>query len=495
MAHEAVVTAFPPVEPKASGQILDRTLVRGVTWTGGIKGLTLLVSWVSTIIVARILSPDDYGLVAMATVYLGLTTMVTDFGLGSAIIALRELTPELTAQLHAVASIIGLSGFALSCVVAGPLSRFFGTPLLAGVVIVLSSALVLDSLRTVPAAMLARELRFKSLALLEGSKVMIAVACTLSLAAAGAGYWALILGNIAASLAITVYVLFRLPQRFARPRFATLKSTLTFSSHFLMGQLAWYGYSNADFVVAGRILGRTALGEYTLAWTLTSAPADKIMAVFGRVMPMMLAAVQRDLQALRRYFLLFTEVLALLIVPASAGLALVAPDFVLLLFGAKWAAVVVPLQLLCFYMAVHILATPITPVLQVTGQPHYPARCGLVTLAVLPPAFYFAGGEWGTLGIAAVWLTIYPLVLLPVYIRVFKTLELRVRDYAATIGATFAGAAVMAAVVLTARELFEASPVALRLAVQILAGAAAFFGAAWLLQRRRLTVLRVFVRA
>ena len=104
----------------------------------------------TTDLLARILSPADYGLVAMATVYIGLTTMITDFGLGSAIVALPGLSGELAAQLHAVATLVGIVAFGLSCLVAVPLSRFFGSPNLAPVVIVLSTALVLDSLRVVP---------------------------------------------------------------------------------------------------------------------------------------------------------------------------------------------------------------------------------------------------------------------------------------------------------------------------------------------------------
>src|SRR5438128_7009439 len=106
MAYDAAaVVGEVVVEPGAAMRVLDRTLLRGVTWTGGIKGLTLLLSWASTIVVARILSPADYGLVAMATVYLGLTTMITDFGLGSAIVALRHPGERRAAQLPNVVAV------------------------------------------------------------------------------------------------------------------------------------------------------------------------------------------------------------------------------------------------------------------------------------------------------------------------------------------------------------------------------------------------------
>jgi teichuronic acid exporter len=496
-APSAVSTDAPrPVGPDHEIRRLDRKLAQGISWTGAIKGLSQLLSWASTIVVARLLSPEDFGLVAMAAVYLGMTALITEFGLGTAIVALRDLSEELLAQLHAVALLVGVAAFVTSCLVAVPLSRFFGAPELTAVVVVLSCSLVLDSLRTVPTALLARALRFKFLALLEALKAIVAVSLTVGLAALGAKHWALVLGNVFAALVVTLLLLALRPQRFARPRVAALRSTLTFSSQLLLGQLTWYGYTNADFLIAGRVLGKIALGEYTLAWTMSSTPADKIMAIFGRVIPMLFAAVKHDSKALRRYFFLFTEVLANLVVPAALGLALVASDFVLLAFGAKWSAAILPLQLLCCYLPVHVLAVLLAPVLHVKGDARYPLRMGLYALAVLPPAFYLSGTRWGTVGIAAVWLVVYPLILLPVYARVFRTLGIRVTEYVACLWPTLGSATVMAAVVLTSRALLPTSwPLGLRFGTQVALGALAYVGAGLFLQRQRLKVLADFVRA
>ena len=480
----------------SSTGVLDRTIAHGVTWTVGIKAATVVVSWACTITLARILNPQDYGIVTMATVYVGLTSMVTDFGLGAAVIALPELSEKLAAQLHTAACVVGGVAFTISCIAAVPVSRFFKTPGLASVIVVVSTLLILDSLRLVPTARLGREMRLKDLALLDGYRTFIALVLALPLALLGARYWTLVVGNVVAALVVTVVVLARIPQRFARPNFGEMKSTLAFSSHFLTNQLAWYGYTNADFVVAGRILGKIALGEYTLAWTLVSAPADKIMSIFGRVMPMVLANEHRDSQALRRYFLLFTEVLTILIVPALVGLALVAHDFVFVVFGAKWAAAVTPLQLLCFYMAIHIVGTATDRLLQSTGQASFPARCRFVMLVILPVAFYLSGTRWGTTGIAAMWILVYPLLLIPMFARAFRTVGVTVRDYAATVGPTLLSTALMVLVVLTVRAVAPAPwPLATRFALQVIIGAAAFILATLFIQRRRLGVLADFVRA
>jgi teichuronic acid exporter len=488
--------AAQPVEPSHTLRRLDRKLAQGVSWSGGIKGLTQLLSWTSTIVVARLLSPQDFGLVTMATVYLGLTALVTGFGIGNAIVALRDLSEELLSQLHTVASLVGLAAFAVSCVAAEPLARFFGAPELTAVIVVLSCTLVLDSLRTVPTALLTQALRFKYLALLEALKALVAVSVTVGLAAAGARHWALVLGNVLAALVITLVLLALRPQRFARPRFGALKSTLTFSSQLLLGSVAWYGYSNADFLVAGRVLGKVPLGEYTLAWTMSTTPGDKIMAVFGGVMPSMFAAVKHDAAALRRYFLLFTEGVANLIVPTSLGLALVAPDFVLLAFGAKWSAAILPLQLLCCYIPIHMLSVLLAPALSVKGDAKYVVRWGLYALAILPPAFYVCGTRWGTVGIAAVWVVVYPLILLPAFARVFRTLGIRVTEYLACLRPTLGSAAVMTVVVLTIRALPHANwPLALQFSIEVASGATAYLAAAVFLQRRRLKVLADFLRA
>lgn len=479
----------------SSPTALDRTIVRGVTWTASVKAATVVVSWACTILLARILGPQDYGIYTMATLYVGLTLMVTDFGLGTAIVALPELSDKLAAQLHTTAAIAGIVAFALSCMAALPLSRFFKTPALTPVIVVLSTLMIIEALRLVPTARLGRELQFKELAMLDGYRASIALLFSVPLALLGAHYWTLVAGNLVAAFVVMTVVLVRVPQPFARPVWRDLKPAMKFSSHFLTNQLAWYGYTNADFLVAGRVLGKVALGEYNLAWTVVCAPGDKILAIFGRVMPMVLANVQRDVRALRRYFLLFSEVLAILIIPAAAGLALVARDFVVLVFGAKWAAAVLPLQLLSMFIAIHVMGAPADRLLQSTGQASFAARCRFVMLLVLPAAFYVSGTRRGTAGIAAMWLVVYPLLLVPIFARAFRTLGVTVRDYARTVGPTLGGTIMMLTVVVAVRVVTPISwPLFARFAAQVMAGAAAFAGSAIVMQRRRLTLLADFVR-
>src|SRR3989440_12260898 len=113
-----------PVEARA----LDRSLVRGVAWTARAKWASQALSWISWLIVARLLSPEDYGLVGMAAIYLGLITLLSEFGLGTAVLAVRELSVGQLGQLNGLAVLLGLAGLLTSCAVAIPLGRFFHAP-------------------------------------------------------------------------------------------------------------------------------------------------------------------------------------------------------------------------------------------------------------------------------------------------------------------------------------------------------------------------------
>src|SRR5438094_9468138 len=125
MPSEKSTNSLSAEVPAQSHKQLDRSLVRGVAWVAVIKWISQIVSWASALVVARILSPSDYGLVSLATVYLGLLTMIGEFGVGAAVVTLRNLTEEQVSQLNSLAVLTGIAGFLISCALAGPLASFF----------------------------------------------------------------------------------------------------------------------------------------------------------------------------------------------------------------------------------------------------------------------------------------------------------------------------------------------------------------------------------
>lgn len=494
METTATVSTAPAPGASATQSETDRSLFRGIAWTGGVKWASQALTWASTFVVARLLTPEDYGIVGMAAVFLGLITMLGEFGLGAAVVTLRGLAPAQVRQLNTLSVLLGAGSFAAACAAAGPMARFFGTPELVWVVPALGSGFVVAGFRTVPESVLQRDLAFRTLALMEGGQAIAVALATVAFAMAGLGYWTLVLGTLLGGAISTALAVAWRPQGFERPRAAQVGPALSFSAHVLVARLSWYVYSNADFLVVGKVLGERALGFYSFAWSLASVPIGKVSALILRVTPAHFAAVQQDRAALRRYFLTLTEGLALATFPATVGLALVADDFVRVLLGEKWMAAVPVFRLLAAYASLRSI-TPLLPqLLNVTGDAAFAMRAGLAA-AVLLPAAFLAGSRWGVEGVAVAWMVVHPLCLSPLYARVFRRLEMGPAAYLRALWPALSSCGVMAAAVVATGRAAAAAPAGAVLAAQVAAGAAAYAATVLSLHRGRVRAFRAAVAA
>ncbi len=482
---------FPPITDIEKPD-LDGSLVRGLAWAGGVRWISQLVAWASTLIVARLLMPEDYGIVGMATVYLGLITLISEFGVGTTVVTLRELSPENLAQLNTLAILLGFAGLAISCVAAVPLGIFFASPRLPWVVVAMSTNFVVSSFRSVPSALLQRDLRFKLLSVIEGTKSLALALVTVLAAWMGFRYWTLVIGSVAGAIIDTSLTLSRRRCVFAWPRVSSLRHAIRFTGHIVISRLAWYCYSSADFVVSGRVLGERALGVYSLAWNMANVPADKLAGVVNSVTPALFSAVQTERALLRRYLLSLTEGISLIALPASLGLGLVAPEFVVALLGQKWEPAVMPLRLLAFFASFRCLAPMIPVALNTIGESRF-SMWNSVAAALLMPASFWVGSRWGNTGIAAAWLLLYPLVAVPLFHRAFRKIDLPWKDYLRVLRPALAGSLVMAAVVMMLKKsLSSGNSAAIRLTIEVLGGGVAYILTTGTLNfKRRHDVLRI----
>jgi len=453
---------------------LDGTLVRGLAWTGGVKWSAQVFAWASTLIVARLLTPEDYGLVGMATVYLGLVTMISEFGVGTTVLTLRELTEHEIAQLNGFSIILGVVGFALSCMAAIPAGWFFKSPRLPLVIVAMSTTFLITSFQSVPAALLQRDLKFKLISLIDGTKTFVLAFATVLFALGGLRYWTLVLGAILSTMIATSLTLWNRRHRIAIPRPRTLSHVLRFSWHILVSRLSWYAYSNSDFVISGRVLGQLALGSYTVAWNLANVPVEKITGVLNSVTPALFSAVQKEKESLRRYLLNLTEAIAFVTLPLSVGLGLVAPDFVQVVLGPKWLSAIAPLRFLAFYVTVRSLTPLIPVVLNVVGESRFNMWSSIAMAVVLPVGFYI-GSHWGNAGIAAAWMIAYPIAALPMYWRAFRKIEMPWSDYLKVLAPAALGSLFMAVAVLALQRTMSGGySLPVRFFATVMAGAVAY---------------------
>jgi PST family polysaccharide transporter len=465
-----------------------------MAWTAAAKWSSQLISWAAFVVVTRLLVPSDFGLVGMALVYCGLLQVVTN-AFGTAVTTLRDLTGEQLAQLNTVASMFGFLACLVSCGLAIPLGHFFRSPRLPLVIVVTSTMFLVSGLRTIPYSLLYREMRFRLLSILDAVQVVAQALTMLALAWLGFGYWTLVLGNIVgAAILAALHISWR-PDRFARPRFSSIKKAVTFSRHIMVSSLSWYGYSNADFLVAGRVLGQAALGAYTLAWTLATIPLEKVNAIVSNVSYAHFSAVQKDSAALRRYLRILTESVSLIIFPATLGLGLVAGDFVLLFLGKNWENAIVPLKVLAVLVTFRSLVHMLVSILNVTGESRFVMRTMQFALILMPTAFY-VGSWWGPVGIAYAWVVAYPVIALCFYRRTFQKIKMPWRDYLGAIRPALTGCLIMAVTVeIVKRTLSPSFPLSVRFGLEVLAGATAYVLTLTVFHHDRFSVFWNFIKA
>jgi O-antigen/teichoic acid export membrane protein len=469
----------PPAANWASSVVvdtvaMDKHLLGGIGWTAAAKWSSQLLSWACLFVVARLLMPADFGLVGMAAVFVGQVTIFSEFGFGSALITLRNLTAHEIAQINTVSVISGVIGCLVSCALAEPFGWFFRSPHLPAVIVVMSSAFLITGLRTVPCSLLQRELKFKQLSIIDTATAVVQSLCILVLAWRGAGYWALVLGNLSAAAFSTGLNLALRPRGFARPRLRSIGHAVKFGWQVLVGRLSWNLYSDADFVVAGRMLGATALGAYTFAWNLATLPVEKVTALVGQVTPAFFSANQSDYGGLCRYLRTLTEALSLVTFPATVGLGLIAPEFVTLVLGKHWVGVIAPLEVLALYGSFRSISALLGPLLTALRETRYLMWNNLAALIIMPTAFY-VGSRWGASGIAWGWIVAYPFVALPLYVRTFRKIGMSVRMYLGAIRPALNGSLAMILVVsLLKWTMPPAWALYVRLGMELTGGGAAY---------------------
>lgn len=478
----------------ATTHALDRSVVRGIAWTGGVKWGVQVLSWISTLFVARLLTPDDYGLFGMAAVVLSFITLVNECGLGAAIITRSDLTDAQISQLNGFAALMGITGLCFTDLMAGFVAGYFGVPDVRGVLLAMSGLLVLGGFRTVPASLLERDMRFKALALIEGVQSIAQAGSAVALALLGFGYWSLVLSLVIGGSLSTGAVLFLHRHRMAWPQWHVIQPIVMTGWHMLVTRIVWYFSSSSDVLVAGRMLGATAVGTYTMAWSIAMVPVDKVSSLVGRVAFPLFASVQHDLPAMRRYLLSLTEGLALVTFPVACGLALVANDLVVLALGEQWHAVVVPLQLLAAFTAIRSI-TPLLPfVLNVTNGTRFGMYNGMVGAALGLMAFYI-GSFWGVAGIALAWVVVHPIAMSPLFIWVSRVLRISVGDYLLAIYPALSSTLMMAVVLLGFGQfvLEDWRPIS-RFGLQVALGGTVYAGMVFLAHRTRVQRFLSIVR-
>lgn len=476
---------------------LDVSLAGGVAWTASAKWVTQLFSWVSLLIVARLLSQSDYGIGEMAGFFFALTNTMAEFGVGTAALHLTELDDDKLHQLHGFSILLCTGVYLISLVLSPFIAWFFHKPDLIPVIAVANLTFFITGFQAVPTGLLQRDMDYRKLSFAEATLYIVQSAVTVIVALSGGGYWALVLGSLAGKAANAAMVMWWKPIGFSIPKWNSIRSPLEFGRQAAFGNLAVTAYMHSDVIVAGRMLGDSALGVYRMAMYLALAPAEKIAMLIMRTAGPLFANVQSEPELVKRYFILLADTLNLLVVPAMAGVIMVAPEAVYVVLGPKWLSAAGPLAWLALYMIVSSMGSLVTQVLVSQRQTKFTMRIAFVNLLLLP--LTFVAGAWynGTTGVAQAWILAAPVTIAPSAIVLFRRIGLSWTAYLKTLRPTLISTAIMAASIAGLKRIIEPIhlPVALQLAVEVLTGASVYCLVLLLFWREKLARYVRFVRS
>jgi PST family polysaccharide transporter len=351
--------------------------VRGMFWAYGSFVSGRLLTLVSTAILARLLDPRDFGLVALALVFTALLETLADLGLSQALVVTREEEVLKRADSVFVGSVV--LGVVLSALVAalGPLmAQFFDQPQLSWLMGLLGLNFVLRSLGSTHYALAEKRIDFKARTQAEVADVLVRGLASIALAVAGAGAAAIVLGYLVGTIALVVTLWLVVPWRpRLQARWRDVRGLVRFGVGYSALDAIIAVTNNVDYVFIGRVLGASAVGFYSLGFRLPELVIMNLSLVAGRVLFPAFAAVARE--ALADAFLTTFRYTMMLSLPLAAGLATLAHPIIMALFGEKWEDSVAVMQVLTLWALLLTVNIPAGTIFKSIGRPEV-----LVALAV-----------------------------------------------------------------------------------------------------------------
>ena len=375
-------------------------MIRGVSWSALQRLGSQAIQGVVFLLLARLLTPKDFGLLSLALVYLGFLQIFVEQGMGDAIIQKHELEPVFVDTAFWINLSSGFVFCGVGWAASGAVATLFGQPELAPVLRCLSLLFPLNALAIVPLCLLRRELRFPALALCTILQALSGGAVALFLAARGAGVWSLVGQQFVASGVAVAVMAFATDWR---PRLMmcrrSFKELLWFGSNVSGVNLLNLFNRQADNLIIGYFLGPVALGYYAIAYQILVNVSNLFVGTINSLALPLFARLQHEPARLRATVLQFTRVTCLVSAPVFYGISALAPEALTLCFGHKWAASAPSLQVLCLVGLLYAGFYFHGPLLAAVGKPQWNLFLNALQAAGNGAAFLI-GVRWGILGVA-----------------------------------------------------------------------------------------------
>jgi len=389
---------------------IEKLAFKGASWLGIFNFISQIISWSTTILIARILVPGDYGLMEMSTIITGYAALFSELGLGASIIQRPKISQNDLSSIFWFSTIVSFL-LAIGCfLVATPTSYLFHEPRVIPLTRSVSLIFILTGLQIIPISLLKKEIMFKTIGKIEMVTTFLACLAMYLIAISGGGVWTLMGGMIFRQL-VRVIMLYGSVKWLPSFHFNLyeVKSFIRFGIFVALSGTLFYFRGTADKLFAGRAWSATDLGYYTFALSLAAIPTDKIATIINQVSFPIFAKLQDDEVRTKKYYLNTIKITATIVFPIFIGGFLVGEDLVKVLLDNKWLNIITIFKYLCLAQIITSLNAINNFVHIAQGRPHWDFFFNLGSSVFMPISFFIAV-RYGLNAILIPWFTTYLLI-------------------------------------------------------------------------------------
>ena len=349
----------------------------------GSKYVSMGAQIVITMVLARLIAPEDFGLVAIVTVFTGLFSLLSDMGVGVAIVQYRDLTEEDYGALFGFSVLLALGLTAAFCAASPLIAAFYGDPRLIALCCAASPQLLFATLNMVPSGLMLKERRFDAIGIRLVCATVVSGAVAIGLAVAGAGCYALVVQSALSALIVLAWNLGTRGVRRVSLRFkGPLRRIFSYSAYQFGFSLINYFSRNLDNMLIGRFMGSAQLGYYDKAYKLTGYPLSAFSSVIGSIIQPYMAEHQDEPDAIFNCFMKVEKLLSLV----GAGVAVVfmcaSSEIIQVCFGPGWESAIPVFAVLGVSVYFQMMGNPSGAFFQSLGRTDYMFRVGLVNTCI-----------------------------------------------------------------------------------------------------------------
>lgn len=383
-------------------------VAKGLGWAFGSSIAIRVAQLLAMIVLARLLTPSQFGIFALSSVIVTVTTLFREYGFGESLLYLKSDLNKHCNTTFSMSIAFGVFAYAVIFASAPLAIRFLGSSDLVWPLRLMSLAIIVTSTATVPAALMERDLAFKKRAVPEMAMGLTYVVVALVLAFLHYGVWSLIVGYLVATI-VSVTITWMLTDWRPAPslNLDSARLVLSFGRPLMASSMLLLGFFYIDQASIGRWLGVAAVGCYNMAFTMCHLPATNITFVVNRVMYPTYSKLNDDIAAVRKVYDQAVRSISLVSIPIAFWMSLMANNIITGFFGHRWLPAVPLIRVLAFYGMFRSIAATADSIFMATGNTKWSFRISCVQMGIVLPLVYPIATHFGTIGIASLFTGAY----------------------------------------------------------------------------------------